>query len=265
MLPEYALYAVRYATRASTRSANFVGGDPHDGPMPMDYFVWAAVGPAGTFVIDCGFNEDSGQKRGRTLLRTPVDGLKQIGVDAASVEHMIVTHLHYDHVGNLQHFPNARIHIQAREVAYATGPLMRFPKLSHSFEADDVCRIVRMNYAERVSWYDGAAEIAPGISVHLAGGHSAGLQCVRVNTARGPVVLASDVAHYYENIESGRPFSTAMDLVEMLDGFDLLLQLADGAMERIVPGHDPKVMDLYPPPKPELAGIAARLDVSPSP
>ena len=43
-LPEYELFAIRYATREARRADHFIGGDPHDGPMPMDYFVWVAKG-----------------------------------------------------------------------------------------------------------------------------------------------------------------------------------------------------------------------------
>ncbi len=42
--PEYELFAIRYATREARRSEHFIGGDPHDGPMPMDYFMWLARG-----------------------------------------------------------------------------------------------------------------------------------------------------------------------------------------------------------------------------
>ena len=54
-LPEYELYAIRYAERDARRSDHFIGGDPHDGPMPMDYFIWAAIGSVHSFVIDTGF------------------------------------------------------------------------------------------------------------------------------------------------------------------------------------------------------------------
>ena len=66
---------------------------------------------------------------------------------------------------------------------------MQYPRLSHSFEVEDVCGIVRLNYARRVVFYNGDAELAPGITIHAASGHSAGLQFVRVKTRRGPVVL----------------------------------------------------------------------------
>ena len=108
-----------------------------------------------------------------------------------------------------------------------------------------------------------SAELAPGLTVHAVGGHSAGLQFVRVKTRRGFVVLASDVTHFYENMASSRPFTTAFHIGDMLEGFDRLLALAPDE-NHIVPGHDPLVMKLYPAPGPELEGVAVRLDVSPS-
>ena len=101
------------------------------------------------------------------------------------VEDVILTHLHYDHVGNFDRFPKARFHLQERELTYATGRYMRYPRLAHSFEVEDICGIVRLNYARRVMFYDGDAELAPGLTVHAVGGHSAGLQFVRVKTRRG--------------------------------------------------------------------------------
>src|ERR1700693_5814120 len=262
-LPRYQVYALRYATREGRRRDNFIGGDHHDGPMPMDYFCWLAISDERRFVIDCGFTEEVSAQRKRTYLRNPVDALELLGVRAADVEDVIITHLHYDHVGNFDRFPKARFHLQERELTYATGRYMRYPRLSHSFEVEDICGIVRLNYARRVMFYNGDAELAPGLTVHAVGGHSAGLQFVRVKTARGFVVLASDVTHFYENMASSRPFTTAFHIGEMLEGFDRLLALAPDE-SHIVPGHDPLVMKLYPAPSPELEGVAVRLDVPPS-
>jgi glyoxylase-like metal-dependent hydrolase (beta-lactamase superfamily II) len=98
-------------------------------------------------------------------------------------------------------------------------------------------------------------ELAPGIELYAAGGHLAGLQFTRVNTAHGRVVVASDVS------ESGRPFTTALQVGQMLKGFGRLFALAP-TRAHIVPGHDPEVMRRYPAPWPELEGIV-RLDVAP--
>jgi len=67
----YEVFAIRYATRDALRSSHFIGGDPHDGPMPMDYFVWLVRNANRTFVVDTGFTAAMAQKRKRTFLRTP--------------------------------------------------------------------------------------------------------------------------------------------------------------------------------------------------
>ncbi len=85
---------------------------------------------------------------------------------------------------------------------------MRYKQLAKSFEPDDVCGIVRLNFDGRVTYHNGPADVLPGISIVPTGGHSAGLQFVKVNTKRGVVVLASDVTHFYENKEAYRPFTT---------------------------------------------------------
>src|SRR4029078_12823316 len=190
---EYELFAMRYATRDAQRSEHFIGADPHDVPMPMDYFMWLARGGGRTFVIDTGFNAEVSRKRKRTFLRCPVETLIALDIDAPAVKDVILTHLHYDHAGNFDRFPNARFHLQERELHYATGRYMRFPRLSHSFEVEDICGIVRLNYAQRVLFYAGDAELAPGITLHAAGGHSDGLQFVGGVQGRAPVGLASDV------------------------------------------------------------------------
>ena len=262
MPPEYELYAIRYATREARRSDHFIGGDPHDGPMPMDYFVWLAKGDGRTVVIDAGFTEPVARKRQRQVLRCPVDALSLFDVTPESVEAVVLTHLHYDHVGNFHRFPRAHFHLQEPELHYAVGRHMRFHQLAHSFEVDDVVGIVRLNYAQRVSLHDGRHDPFPGIELHPAPGHSAGLQFVRVHTKRGWVVVASDVTHYYEHMETGRVFTTAFHIGQMLEGYDLL-RAAAPTPRHIVPGHDPLVMRRYPPPRPELEGIAVRLDVEP--
>ena len=119
----YEVYAIRYATRDAKRADHFIGGDPHDAPMPMDYFVWVAKSPKHTFVIDTGFTAEVAAQRKRTYLRCPVESLKLIGVDPAAVKDVIQTHLHYDHVGNFAKFPKARFHLAGKGDAVRHGPL----------------------------------------------------------------------------------------------------------------------------------------------
>lgn len=259
----YEIHAVRYAhNAAATRAGNFLGGDPHDGPMPLDFFVWAIRGNGRTVLVDTGFDETVATKRGRRILRSPGEGLRCIGIDPDTVEDVVVTHLHYDHCGNYGLFPRARYHLQDREMAYATGRCMCHAVLRVPFEAEDVVAMVRKVFEGRVTFHDGDRELAPGITLHRLGGHSKGLQVVRVWTRRGWTVLASDASHFYANMEESRPFHLLHNVEETLEGYRRLYELASDR-SAVIPGHDPAVLERYPPSGPGLEGIAVRLDADP--
>ncbi|MFT3801163.1 MAG: N-acyl homoserine lactonase family protein [Burkholderiaceae bacterium] len=219
--------------------------DPHDDAADLDYYVWLIRGPAATILVDTGFNEAAARERQRTLLIDPVEALRRFGAPPESIGDVVITHLHYDHAGNLDRFPNARFHLQDREMAFATGRCMCHGVLRHPFSVEDVTSMVRHVYGDRVVFSDGDDEIAPGITVHRVGGHTDGLQVVRVSTKRGHVVLASDAAHYYANMRQKNPFPILYNLGDMFEGWDKVARLA-GHPDRVIPGHDPLVRALYP-------------------
>ena len=245
-LPDYEILALRYATlQERTAASNFIFPDDHSSRMPIDYFLWAIRGHGRTIVVDTGFGPKVAQARGRAVLRTPVAALAAVGIDAAGVSDVVLTHLHYDHAGCLEDFPAATFHLQDAEMSFATGRCMCHQVLRAPMELDDVLDAVRHVYAGRVRFHDGTATLAPGISLHLVGGHSGGLQVVRVHTARGWVVLASDAAHYWANIRTRNPFPLVVDVFRMAEGWRTCEELADGP-DHIIPGHDPLVLTTFP-------------------
>ena len=254
------IFAIKYGHHPRPASENFLGGDTHDINMPLDYFVWAIVGANGSIIVDTGFDEAVGTRRGRQTVKPVRAGLNAIGIDPDKVDTVIMSHLHYDHSGNTELFPRARYHLQDCEMAYATGRCMCHPLIAHSFEPDYVVSMVRKVFAGRVNFHDGEGEVAPGVTVHRIGGHTKGLQCVRVDTRIGPVVLAADCAHLYTHLDQGRVFPTTYNVAEVLEGYGTLKRLA-GAANRLVPGHDPQVLKRYPAAKPGLEGFIVRLDV----
>ena len=258
-LPTYEVHAVKYAERQTSHNATFAIKDLHDAPMRMDYFVWAISGAGRTWVVDLGF--DRRYKRGeRNLLRTPAEGLDLLGVDPAKVENVIITHLHYDHCGSLPDFPNARFHLQDEEMKFATGRMLKHKAFRFGNFVEYTVDFVRALYDDRLVFTDGSAELAPGLSVHRVGGHTHGMQVVRVHTRGGWLALASDAVHMYANMEKPNPFPAVYNVGDMLEGYRTLRKLADGRPEMIVPGHDPLVMERYAPPTGRLDGIAVRLD-----
>jgi glyoxylase-like metal-dependent hydrolase (beta-lactamase superfamily II) len=249
----YHVYALCFA-RLSSRQAheNFATRDMHDGPMPLDYNLWILKNSERTVLVDTGFGTRASADRGRPLDFDPIEALAHIGIDPDAIGDVILTHLHYDHAGNIERFRTARFHVQDAEVAFATGRCMCERQLRVAFDVEDVVALVKSTYAERVRFYDGDATPLPGISVHKLPGHSAGMQAVRVMTPRGPVVLASDVSHYYANLLRRAPFVITVDAVATLRSYDRLFELA-GDIEHIVPGHDPATRVLYP--RHEVQGI----------
>ena len=256
------VFAVRYAHHPRKAAENFIGGDPHDVLQPLDYFVWAIVGKKQAIILDTGFDETVAARRGRQLTKPLREGLNAIGVDPGKVETVIISHMHYDHCGNFDLFPQARYHVQDKEVEYCTGRCMCHGQLRNSYEEDYVVSMVRKVFAGRVTFHNGAEELAPGVTLHHIGGHAKGLQSVVVKTKRGPVALASDAIHLYPHLDEARIFPTTYNLAEVLEGYETLKKLA-ASRHHIVPGHDPAVMRQYPAPKPGLEGWVVRLDVDP--
>lgn len=241
------VFALKYAERNTrTRADSFLADPHHDLPHAMDYFVWVLRQGSKTIVVDTGYDTEEAQARNRQIQINPADKLRQFGVDPETVDTVIITHLHYDHAGCLTAFPKANLHVQAVEMAYATGPCMCHDHLRAPFTGEHVCDMVRALFAGRVHFSTGSASIVDGVETHLIGGHSRGLQCVRVKTARGWVVLASDASHYFENYRLEKPFPIVVDVEDMLSGFGTLKMLAESD-NHIIPGHDPMVRSTYEP------------------
>ncbi len=262
--PVYEIYAIRYATnQGRVRGQNFILEDRPAEPMPMDFFSWAVVGGGRAFVIDTGMAAAKARKHGHDFLVSPVDVLRKLGVDPAAVETVVMTHLHYDHTGHVADFPKAHFLLQAEEMAYVTGPYMQKAWFRRAYEVDEISTFLAYLHEERLTLHGRDHAVADGLSVHWVGGHCAGQEVVRVRTARGWVVLASDALHYYEEIERGVPFSVAFNLSDMLVAHDRIRALADSD-DHIVPAHDPRVMALYPAATAALDGVVVRLDVPPA-
>ena len=259
MQDTHEIYAVRYAHHDRKAHDNYILGDPHDVNEPLAYFVWVIKGAGGTFVLDTGFDQAMAEKRGRRITKPVGDGLQAIGVNPDAVTDVVISHLHYDHCGNHSLFPQARYHLQDREMMYATGRYMCHGHQRIPFEADDVVAMVRRVFDDRVVFHNGDEQLAPGLTVHHVGGHSMGLQCLRVATRRGHVVLAADATHLYLHIEQGRVFPVCYSVAETLEGYATIKRLADSP-GHIVPGHDPDVLTRYPAARPGLEDWVVRLD-----
>ena len=236
--------------------------------MPLDYFIWLIKGRDRTYVIDTGFDAQVGRT---TFESAPGDTRRscsrRIGTGPEQISDVIVTHLHYDHAGNRELFSRAPFMCRIGRWRCCHGPMHVPFGAGAYFDVRDISAMVERVFSQRVVFHDGDCELAPGLSLHRIGGHTAGLQIVRVWTRRGWLVLASDASHFYANMEQGR-FPIVYNVGDMYEGHRRCYELA-GRSENVIPGHDPLVMQRYPVPQPSLRGTNRRTrrrsDLSPRP
>ncbi len=248
----YDLYALRWAV-SEPRSAhdNFMPAPdtrvPQE-PVPLHFFVWCARSAERVVLVDAGADEACTRARGHIFERCPTEALAALGVRAGDVTDLVLTHLHWDHAGNIARFPNARIYVHEAEAAYATGHSIAHPYLRRPYDAGQVQSFVGALYEGRVTITGNEHTVAPDVTTRHVGGHTPGTQVVQVATRRGNVVLASDAVHYYANIEYGVPFPVVVHVDDYLEAPAVVHVLASSD-EHVISGHDPIVSASYRSPK----------------
>lgn len=245
--PEYDVYALLYGSHVERQHADNFISPPNSISVPkaLYFYAWLILGHGRKVMVDTGFSFEVGARRSRQVDVQPVDLLLRFGLQPDDITDLIISHMHYDHAGNLARYPNARLHVQARELEFCTGPLMQHRALNKSYELGDIQYLLECLWKGRVHFIEGDAQVLPGVDLVLNGGHTAGLQYVKVATARGDIVLASDAIHFYDHLISHTPFPIVHDVGLMLDGYRRIREtVAD--ITHIVPGHDPAVAALFP-------------------
>ncbi len=264
--PRYRVLAVHYAQRQTTFSDAYYRwstyGEP-DGPLAMSYYFWileplhAPWSPP--IVLDCGFEPERGERMGRQCLCRPADALARLGIDPAAVDLLVISHIHYDHVGNLHLFPNARMPVARSELEFWTAdPVAERPQFATHADPDGIEQLRRAASEERVELIEDRADVAPGITAVRVGGHAPGQLVFEVAGEHGPIVLASDAIHFDDELERERPFGVFSDLADMYRGYATLRRHASSGTA-VVPGHDPSVMNRYAPLDGDAAGLAVCL------
>lgn len=242
-----AVVAVRYGTLETTLGGAFFGFEAYgeaDAPLRMDYYFWLVRRGGRTIVVDTGFDPRVGRARGRTCLIEPAAALAGLGVDPAAVEQVVITHLHYDHIGNLGLFPAAELIVDELELEFWTGPYGAKEQFARHNDPAGMEAVVAARERGAVTVVGPEHELAEGIVLQRLGGHTPGQQIVRLEAGGGEVVLASDTIHFYLELERDWPFAIHHDLEAMYRAYDTLRALGDGGAT-IVPGHDPAVMERF--------------------
>ena len=255
------VYAFQYGRRTGVRGEHFLGwdassGDRHD----IAYYAWLVLSADRTLLVDAGMDPAADPPLGGWSFQTSVPALLAgVGISPADIDTLVLTHLHYDHAGGVRSFPRAKVFVQAAELAYWTSPAaVRNAREAWLADGTDLAHLAALLDTGRAVALAGDGQVAPGVSVGLVGGHTAGMQIVTVRTASGPLVLASDASHFFENLETDRPGTILQSMPGVYAAFDRVREQARGGL--MVPGHDPSVPDrLGIPPASGLPAEVTRL------
>lgn len=246
-MTDYEVLAVRYGVWHTSKKHIYHSFDVYheaDEPVQIDYFFWVIRNSARTILVDTGFRPEVAQRRRRELVTPVPDALRAAGVNPTDVSHVVLTHFHYDHIGNLDLFPDSEVITGGLEFDFWTSEIAEQPIFCTAVEAEEVDLVRKAQADQRLMLVPEQDPALPGISFREVTGHTPGQIVVEVQTGGQPVLLASDASHMYEEFEKERPFHIASSLPDMYSGLKWLRQRSGDAV--VIPGHDPEVMQRFP-------------------
>jgi len=245
---EYSIDAVRYGTIRQFRLSGLLMGAPSDERIDIAMAVWLIRGEGRTILFDTGFHRAEWFERFDVAdyLR-PDSAVMLAGVDPAEVTDVIVSHAHWDHMGGIDLFPNATIHIQRDEYDYYTGPAWREGGRHGGIDPEDIAHLVRRNIAGQVAPIEGDdAEVLPGIRAYTGARHTYASQYILVEGAE-PYVLASDNCYLFRNLETHTAGATFLPSDRAGNEAALSrMERVAGDPGRVIPGHDPEQFERFP-------------------
>ena len=248
--PQYEIYALKYAGPFSRKLDVVLWNEGWDENVEVNYYIWAIKGGDETIVVDAGTGLTEANKRKLKGYVNPVDALKRIGVDESNVNKVIITHMHFDHVGGMemfpQAFPRAKFYIQKKEYDFwAKHPFAKRSPFNRVADPLAIAATANLEETGRLVLVCGDQKITPGIEILLSPGHTIGLQTVAVHTAKGTAIVASDCLHAHRAFRENNTSIFITDLIGWIESYDKLRAKAT-SIDLVFPGHDMSMATDYP-------------------
>jgi glyoxylase-like metal-dependent hydrolase (beta-lactamase superfamily II) len=245
-VPTYRIYPLRNGVCKIAGNHAFYNGN-EDESYDFALYLWLILGGDSPILVDAGLTDVAEMNRGAAhVLREPITQaenessraqLRKFGLKPEDIGHVLITHLHFDHVNDLLLYTNAKVYIGKKEWQGATtsAPSWGDGRIMHEFLNNPQCR-KRLVLVED-------QQVLPGIESFWVGGHTPGSMAYCVNTAYGRAVLTGDTVSLLANFERNIPLGIFSNLEECRQALDKIRARAD----IVLPSHDPGTLDRWPP------------------
>lgn len=256
------VWSVKYGERVVGKSDVFHDYGQYglpDGNLDMDYNFWVIRARGSVVLMDTGYDISKRDWLGEISVTPTPEGLAKVGVDPLEVEMVITSHYHYDHIGYLGLFERATVVSGHKEHEYWFAKRDASALEGEFTTAEDLGPVDKAEKEGRLRLVSEETEVFPGITVYQVGGHCPGETIALIETEHGPLILASDAAHFYEQLEHGWPFFAFTSLDEMRAALAFMKDLAERRGATIVPGHDGRTRQRFPAAPGEAGAVATVL------
>lgn len=246
----YEVYALKYAGPFTSKLAMVLWMEGWDQEIERNYYFWAVRSKTGeTTLVDTGTGPTEGARRKLKNYVNPVDALARLKIPPEQVTKVVITHIHFDHVGGMEvfpkAFPKAKFYVQKKEFDFwIKNPIARRKPFQGITDTLANKALAELEGSKRLVLVEGDRSIAPGLQLLLVPGHTVGLQGVVVHTSKGKLVLASDCAHIHRSFKEDIPSCLITDMLAWLKSYDKLRGTT--SLDLIFPGHDVMMLNDFP-------------------
>ncbi len=247
----YRILAIKVGETEKAKKRLFYSKAEKKEKIPVVFFFQVLQGGGKTILVDAGFVDEKKIEQWRVKnYRSPEKGLAAAGIQPQKITDIIVTHRHWDHIGGISRFPNARLWMAQKEYQRA---------VKHFQKKDPVIAkaLSKAKEAGMVAFTKKVQQIFPGVTVVRQGKHTRHFQYVVVQNNDGRWVLASDEGPLFLNYQGPTASGLTKDPKRSVMALNTMLSLVNGKPERIIPGHDPEVFKRFPVVKPGVVEISS--------
>ena len=268
-MADYSIWVLEYCHIPNYHISSLVYGAHNQGYRKLPYCYTLIKGHGTLAMVDVGYNDKDygailGNSFGVEKWQPPTTVLAECGVTPEQVEHIFITHAHWDHMGNTDAFPKAKFYIQERELSkwvWAMALDRKFRWMMLPTDPADVMRAVDLARQGRLVCFEGDREaVLPGIDVHAAfDTHTwASMYVVVRNDGRADSadawVLAGDLVYSYDNLrgpDASDPYYVPVGLAvgsqaNLLFTTDDMVKIGHGDIRRVIPIHEEALRDQFP-------------------